>query len=283
MKKLFASFQTVAFTVAFIVSALPFTAEAYSYSYVPKVSAPVVYNFLYRRREKCENGKKEEYPDKKFGACVSCRENFVYMIDDIAGKASCFRCPEGTLIAKKDGYPMCLSRYPVANGVAVKPDGKKPSERETALIARRLGANYKTLLPPPPKEETFQNKTKLKNVCQTGYPDNPEADRQIATCRKLALTNDFLCPYVEKNAAGEWMCRACPKNAPFRKPDGGCFTCPYGEEMVSLESGETVCASLAPKPEKKKAYFGREEHKKSGSVKTKKRTPPVKKQRKKAR
>ncbi len=233
---------------------LPSDAGAYSYSYVPKVSAPVIYNFLYRRREKCETGKKQEYPGKKYGACVSCRGKSEYMIDDVKRKAGCFLCPEGTLIVKKDGYPMCLSRYPVSDGAARKPDGKKVTEAEAALIAKRLDAGYKTLLPPPPKEQTFKNKEKLKNVCEASYPDDPEARRQVATCKKLAETNDFLCPYVEKNSLGKWACRACPKNAPYRKADGGCFTCPYGEEMVSLENGETVCASKAPK-KKKTSYL----------------------------
>ncbi len=229
-------------------------ASAYSYSYVPKVSAPVIYNFLYRRREKCETGKKHEYPGKKYGACLSCRGKSVYMIDDIKDKAGCFLCPEGTLIVKKEGYPMCLSNYPVTDGSAQKPNGENVSEEQAALIAKRLSANYKTLLPPPPKEETFQNKVKLKNVCETSYPDDDDAARQVATCKKLAATNDFLCPYVEKDASGKWLCRACPKNAPYRKADGGCFTCPYGEEMVSLENGETVCASKAPK-KKKTSYL----------------------------
>ena len=130
-------------------------ASAYSYSYVPKVSAPVIYNFLYRRREKCETGKKHEYPGKKYGACLSCRGKSVYMIDDIKDKAGCFLCPEGTLIVKKEGYPMCLSNYPVTDGSAQKPNGENVSEEQAALIAKRLSANYKTLLTPPAKEETF--------------------------------------------------------------------------------------------------------------------------------
>lgn len=229
------------------------SAAAYTYSYVPKTSVPVIYNFLYRKREKCQTGEKQAYP-KQIGACVSCPENSVYLIDDTKNKAFCFRCPTGTLLAKKDGYPMCLSLYPVVDGKAVKPGGRAVSDSELERMALSLGAAYKTTLPPKKNTDakTFRNKEPLKNVCPSVYPDDPKAAREVEICKRLAKQNDFLCPYVEKNAENRWTCRACPKNAPYKNKQGGCFTCPYGEEMVSLPDGKSVCASMAPKPEKKK-------------------------------
>lgn len=50
-------------------------ASAYSYSYVPKVSAPVIYNFLYRRREKCETGKNTNIPERNTALACLVAEN----------------------------------------------------------------------------------------------------------------------------------------------------------------------------------------------------------------
>lgn len=248
------------------------SAAAYTYSYMPKTSSPVIYNFLYRKREKCQIGEKQAYP-KQIGVCVSCPENSTYLIDDTKNKAYCFRCPGGTLLAKKDGYPMCLSQYPVINGKAVKSGGRDVPEAELERMALTLNASYKTALPPKEQtaEKTFRNKSPLQNVCPSVYPDDaPKAAREIEICKRLAKQNDFLCPYVEKNAENRWTCRACPKNAPYKDKQGGCFTCPYGEEMVSLPDGKSVCASMAPKPEKKKPAVKKSTGRKK-AVKRKKR------------
>lgn len=247
------------------------SAAAYTYSYVPKSSSPVIYNFLYRKREKCQTGKKQPYP-KQIGACAACPENSAYMIDDIKNKAFCLRCPAGTLLAKKDGYPMCLSLYPVVDGKAVKPSKRDVLPSDLERMAFGLSAAYKTTLPPKEKttEKTFRNKEPLKNVCPSVYPNDPRAIREIEICKRLAQQNDFLCPYVEKNTENRWTCRACPKNAPYKDKQGGCFTCPYGEEMVSLPDGKSVCASMAPKPEKKKPAVKKSTGRKK-AVKRKKR------------
>lgn len=176
------------------------SAAAYTYSYMPKTSSPVIYNFLYRKREKCQIGEKQAYP-KQIGVCVSCPENSTYLIDDTKNKAYCFRCPDGTLLAKKDGYPMCLSQYPVINGKAVKSGGRDVPEAELERMALTLNASYKTALPPKEQtaEKTFRNKSPLQNVCPSVYPDDaPKAAREIEICKRLAKQNDFLCPYVEK-------------------------------------------------------------------------------------
>lgn len=225
---------------------------AYQYAYIPKTSSPTIYNLLYKRREKCAVGEKKDYPKQKFGACASCPDGTVYMIDDVKNKAYCFKCPAGTLTVKRSGYPMCLSAYPVVAGTAQKPDGSAVSDDELERMASKLGADYKTGLPRPPveREKTFHNKEPLKNVCPSDFPEDESARKQIDICRRLAEKNDFLCPYVEKNADGKWICRACPKNAPYKNRQGGCFNCPYGEEMTELEDGTPVCASAAP-PKKK--------------------------------
>ena len=227
---------------------------AYQYSYVPKSSSPTVYNFLYQKREKCSVGEKKEYP-KQIGACVSCPESTVYLIDETQNKPLCFKCPVGTLLVKRNDYPMCLSAYPVINGKARKPDGETASDEDKERISLRLSADYKTTSPARAKEaeKTFKNKEKLKNVCPSSYPDDETAQKQINICRRLVRQNDFLCPYVEKNAEGKWTCRACPKNAPYKNKQGGCFTCPYGEEMISLDNGKLVCASEAPSQSEKKS------------------------------
>lgn len=92
---------------------------AYQYTYVPKTSSPTIYNFLYRKREKCSVGEKYDYP-KQIGVCASCPEGTAYLIDEIKNKAFCFKCPAGTLLVKRNGYPMCLSAYPVVSGKAQK-------------------------------------------------------------------------------------------------------------------------------------------------------------------
>lgn len=226
---------------------------AYLYSYIPKTSSPTIYNFLYRKREKCQTGEKYDYP-KQIGVCASCPEDTAYLIDEVRNKAFCFKCPTGTLLVKRNGYPMCLSEYPVINGKAQKPNGDKISSESLERMAMQLSADYKTSLPitPQDKEKTYHNKEPLKNVCPSSYPDDESAQKQIDMCRRLVSQNDFLCPYVEKNAEGKWICRACPKNAPYKNKQGGCFNCPYGEEMTALEDGTLVCASQAPKKKKKK-------------------------------
>ena len=226
---------------------------AYQYAYIPKTSSPTIYNFLYRKREKCTIGKKYDYP-KQIGVCASCPENTTYLIDEVKNKAFCFKCPTGTLLVKRNGYPMCLSDYPVISGKALKPNGENISLESLERMAFQLSADYKTSLPVSNQNqaETFHNKEKLKNVCPSSYPEDESAQKQIDMCRRLVSQNDFLCPYVEKNADGKWICRACPKNAPYKNKQGGCFNCPYGEEMTSLEDGTLVCASQAPKKKKKK-------------------------------
>lgn len=236
---------------------------AYQYTYIPKTSAPTIYNFLYRKREKCQIGEKFDYP-KQIGACASCPEGTTYLIDETKSKPFCFKCPSGTLLVQRGGYPMCLSAYPVIDGKARRQNGGDVSREELERMALRLSADYKTNLPTLPKEtkKTYQNKEKLQNVCPSFYPDDETAQKQIDMCRRLVSQNDFLCPYVEKNADGKWICRACPKNAPYKNKQGGCFNCPYGEEMTDLEDGTLVCASQAP-PKKK--------------ISPKKKTPPQKK------
>ena len=226
----------------------------YQYSYIPKTSAPTIYNFLYQKREKCSVGEKKEYP-KKIGVCAACPENTVYMVDLSQEKPFCFKCPTGTLLVRRNDYPMCLSFYPVRNGKAGKPGKKDVSAEDLERLALQLSADYKTALPVAKKEATatFNNKEKLTNVCPSRYPEDEAAKKQIDICRRLADQNDFLCPYVEKNMEGKWSCRACPKNAPYKNKQGGCFNCPYGEEMVALEDGTPVCASEAPPKPKKKA------------------------------
>ena len=225
---------------------------AYQYSYVPKSSTPTIYNFLYRKREKCSIGEKKEYP-KQIGACVSCPNSTVYLIDETQNKALCFKCPIGTLLVKRNGYPMCLSAYPVINGKAQRSDGETASDEDMERLSLRLSADYKTNMPVQPKaaEKTFRNKEKLKNVCPSSYPEDETAQKQINICRRLVRQNDFLCPYVEKNAEGKWTCRACPKNAPYKNKQGGCFNCPYGEEMVSSDNEKLVCASEVPPQSRK--------------------------------
>ena len=224
----------------------------YRYSYLPKTSSPTIYNFLYERREKCSIGEKKEYPHQ-IGVCASCPDGTVYLVDEDLKKPFCYKCPSGTLLVRRSDYPMCLTNYPVIRGKALKPNETPVSEEDLERTARRLGADYKAALPVKAKEEqkTFRNKEKLVNVCPSLYPEDELAQKQINICRRLARQNDFLCPYVEKNPDGKWICRACPKNAPYKNSQGGCFTCPYGEEMVDLEDGTLVCASQAPANKKK--------------------------------
>lgn len=216
----------------------------YYHSYIPKESSPTIYKILYQRREKCSIGERQEYPKQK-GACVSCPENTTYLVDEVQNKAFCLKCPAGTLLAKRNGYPMCLSTYPVIDGKAQKPNGETVSAEDLERMALRLSADYKTSIQDKKKEikRTFNNKEKLTNVCPSSYPEDDEAQKQIDICRRLVSQNDFLCPYVEKNIEGKWICRACPKNAPYKNKQGGCFNCPYGEEMVPLDNGTLVCAS----------------------------------------
>lgn len=266
---------------------LCFTAEAsaYQYSYIPKASSPTIYNFIYKKREKCTTGERYDYP-KQVGVCASCPENTEYLIDETKNKAGCFKCPPGTLLVRRSGYPMCLSRYPVINGKALKPNGDTVSREELERSALRLSADYKASPAPKKKQEepekTYHNKEMLKNVCPSSYPEDETAIRQIEICRRLGNQNDFLCPYVEKNSENKWICRACPKNAPYKNKQGGCFTCPYGEEMVSLDDGKLVCASEAPPKKKKPAAVKKSPAKKSApAVKkapVKKKAAAVKKQ-----
>ena len=216
----------------------------YQYSYIPKASVPVIHKFLQRSWHKCSKGVKYDYPEKA-GVCASCPEDTSYMVDEIKKKALCFKCPEGTLLVKRDGYPMCLSNNPVISGKARKTNGEDVNINDLQRMASRLSGVYKTYLEQKKSEnrETFRNKEKLKNVCPNSYPDDKTAKKQIEICRRLRQQNDFLCPYVEKNETGLWTCRACPKNAPYKNDQGGCFNCPYGEEMVPLEDGTLVCAS----------------------------------------
>lgn len=226
---------------------------AYQYSYIPKTSTPVIYNFVYKKREKCTTGKRYAYP-KQVGVCASCPNGTEYIIESGKSKPFCYKCPPGTLLATNGGYAMCLSLFPVKDGKALDADGEVVNREELERLASRLSADYKTSLVPikNTEEKTFRNKEKLKDICPELYPQAPEAQRQVEICRKLGRQNDFLCPYVEKNSDNEWICRACPKNAPYKNRQGGCFNCPYGEEMVSLPDGSLVCASEAPPPPKKK-------------------------------
>ena len=225
----------------------------YSRSYIPKEYPPTIYKILYQRREKCTLGEKKEYP-KQIGACISCPENTIYLIDDVQNKAFCLKCPKGSILAKRDGYPMCLASYPVIDGKIQTPEGEIPSEENLKHKAKQLSADYKISLQnfPEKNKDKFNNKEKLTNICPSSYPEDETAQKQIDICRRLVNQNDFLCPYVEKNAEGKWICRACPKNAPYKNEQGGCFNCPYGEEMVSLENGTLVCASEAALIKKKK-------------------------------
>lgn len=237
----------VFFVYFFLVPA----AEAYQYSYVPKSSAPIIYNFTYRKREKCSIGKLYPYP-QQVGVCASCKDEAEYLIDSTTKKAGCFKCPEGTLLVRRNGYPMCLSDYPVVNGKASKPNGEPVSREELKRIASGLNADYRISLAPDTHEKSYNNKERLPNVCEMLYPEDEDAKRQVMTCQRLGQKNDFLCPYVEKDSEEKWTCKACTKDTPYKKADGGCFNCPYGEETVSLPNGETVCASEAPPPPKKK-------------------------------
>ena len=36
----------------------------------------------------------------------------------------------------------------------------------------------------------------------------------------------------------------------YKNKQGGCFNCPYGEEMTALDDGTLVCASQAPSKKK---------------------------------
>ena len=222
-------------------------AFGYSYSYVPKTSAPVIYNILYSSKEKCKSGVTQPYL-KNQKVCASCAEDSTYLIDEAANKAVCAVCPKGTLLVKRKGYPMCLSDHPVAREQDLI-EGQEQKLSDLSKISSSLNADY-TVANSAPKK-TFKNKKPLENACEQAYPQNEDARRQVSACRRLGQKNDFLCPYVQKNEQDKWTCRACPKNAPYKNEEGGCFNCPYGEEMILLENGETVCASQAPAPEKK--------------------------------
>lgn len=233
-------------------------AAGYRYSYIPKNFPPILYNFLYHKKEKCSVGERYDYPER-IGVCASCPRNTAYVIDETQNKAVCVKCPEGTLPVKRDGYPMCLSFYPVVEGKARKPDGENVPDEEIERMATRLSAEYKKIRAalPEKEEKTFNRKEKLVNVCPSSYPEDETAQKQIDICRRLADRNDFLCPYVEKDAEGKWTCRACTRNTPYKSEQGGCFNCPYGEEMVSSDDGKLVCASEAPpriKQKKKDEY-----------------------------
>ncbi|MCQ2966406.1 MAG: hypothetical protein MJ250_06705 [Alphaproteobacteria bacterium] len=222
---------------------------AYSFSYVPKTQDPKLYKILSSKKEKCTEGNKESSPTSKSGVCISCPENYIYLIDDIKKQAYCYRCPTGTLLTKKDGYPMCLSNYPVQEGSIIAEN----KEDEAEKIKETLNASYKTpkIIYEVKKVSDFRNIAPLENVCSLNFPDDPEAQNEVEKCKRIASQNDFLCPYVEKNYKDTWHCKACPKNAPYKNKQGECFTCPYGEETIVTSNGESICASLAPKPERK--------------------------------
>lgn len=222
---------------------------AYSFSYVPKTQDPQIYKTLYSRKDKCIEGMKENHPLSKIGVCLSCPENYIYLIDDIKKKGLCHLCPLGTLLTKKDGYPMCLSNYPIQAG-SIMAENK---EDEPEKIKETLNASFKTpkIIHETKTPSDFRNVAPLENVCSTNYPDVPEAQIEVEKCKRIAKQNDFLCPYVEKNFKDVWHCKACPKNAPYKNKQGECFTCPYGEEIIITSNGESICASLAPKPERK--------------------------------
>lgn len=240
-----------------LLTVLPWPAlAAYQYSYIPKTSSPTIYNFLYKKREKCSVGEKKDYPGQ-IGVCASCPDDTVYLTDETHGKAFCFKCPIGTVLVKRNDYPMCLSNYPVVDGIAKKPSGDPASSEDMERIALRLSAEYKTTMPVKRQqtEKTYKDKEKLTNVCPSSYPEDETAQKQIEMCRRLVSQNDFLCPYVEKNADGNWICRACPKNAPYKSKNGGCFNCPYGEEMTASDDGKLVCASELPATVQKENIF----------------------------
>lgn len=225
---------------------------AYSYSYIPKTLEPKIYKTLTSKKEKCTEGNKENYPSSKIGACISCPEKYIYLINDITKQAFCHLCPQGTLLTKKDGYPMCLSNYPVQKGTIIAEN----KEEEAEKIKETLNASFKTpkIIYETKKVSDFRNIAPLENVCSTNFPDEPEAQNEVEKCKRIAKKNDFLCPYVEKNYKDVWHCKACPKNAPYKNKQGECFTCPYGEEIIVTSNGESVCASLAPKPERKSTH-----------------------------
>ena len=215
-----------------------FESLAYSYSYVPHEKKAVVYNFLANRNERCTQGTRYPYP-KKAGVCAHCPQGGIFTVNDETKSFVCLLCPDNALLVKRFGYAMCVADKPY------KPTAQSLTFEEKSKtlekIASALSADYtvEDTLVVPKKSE----KEKLADACTMVYPTEKSALRAVSTCKKLKESNDFLCPYVEKDSFDKWTCRACPKNAPYKNKDGGCFTCPYGEEIVSLENGKTVCAS----------------------------------------
>ncbi|MCQ2914983.1 MAG: hypothetical protein MJ247_07305 [Alphaproteobacteria bacterium] len=114
----------------------------------------------------------------------------------------------------------------------------------------------------------FRKKAPFENVCIKKYPTDTSASKQIEICERLIKDNNFLCPYVIKDSNNNWICRACPKNAPFVNlskdtSQGGCFNCPYGEEMAISEEGKSVCASALPPKKKQQNITNKKRRKKA--------------------
>lgn len=231
------------FLTAFICA----DAFAYSYAYRPHEKKITVYGFLAKRKDKCANGEKYAYP-KKAGICAACPEGSAFVLYDAPPKTVCLKCPPNALLVKRSGFPTCVSNQAYDPQIH---DQMTPEQRRDLLqkTAEDLTAEY--TIADPQIAVVQKSKEPLINVCKTEYPKDKEAARAVATCAKLKESNDFLCPYVERAAQNGWTCRACPKNAPYKSKDGGCFTCPFGEEIVALPDGKTVCASEMPKTPKK--------------------------------
>lgn len=239
-----------------------FDCMAYSYTYTPHEKQITVHGFLKRHRDKCAQGTRHSYP-KKGGICVSCPQQSSFFLNESSLKTSCLKCPPNALLVKKFGYPMCVADTPFS---PEKHTSLTTQERLNILTktAENLSADYTVADTSFPALK--KGKEPLTNACTLSYPQEKSAVRAVATCKKLKQTNDFLCPYVERNEAKAWICRACPKNAPYKNKDGGCFTCPYGEEIVSLPDGSTICASQMPKEKKvpkKKTVSGQKRKKRS--------------------
>lgn len=233
------------FLTAFICA----DAFAYSYAYRPHEKKITVYGFLAKRKDKCANGEKYAYP-KKAGVCAACPEGSTFVLYGAPPKTVCLKCPPNALLVKRSGFPTCVSNQAYDPQIH---DQMTPEQRRDLLqkTAEDLTAEY--TIADPQIAVVQKSKEPLINVCKTEYPKDKEAARAVATCAKLKESNDFLCPYVERAGANGWACRACPKNAPYKSKDGGCFTCPFGEEIVALPDGKTVCASEMPKQPKKAA------------------------------
>ena len=232
------------FVAACLTSVLltsPTPAAAYSHAYIPHVKAGKVVSYLKNKKETCPAGKAYPYP-KKAGVCAVCPDNGFFMANPASAQYECFVCPPATLLVLKSGVPLCLSDKPAEflNGRDFDDAGIQKIKED---IVATLSAEYVVAdLAFPP--EIRQN-ADLVNVCSLDFPDDvPEAERAVAACRKIKETNDFLCPYVSQTAQGKWLCRACPKNAPYKNENDACFSCPSGQESVLSKDGTPACSAI---------------------------------------